>query len=101
MSLRAEYPPFSLHVIFYHLTVRMHAQAKMPLEIRMWTCDQRGSRHDRDINAAINIRNEAQRMIAVGAVATANGGTVSRKTGRKSSITLVPLKSEAPSFTVG
>ncbi|MDO9281864.1 MAG: RNA-guided endonuclease TnpB family protein [Methylotenera sp.] len=79
----------------------LHAQAQMPLEIRMWTCDKCGTKHDRDINAAINIRNEAQRMIAAGAVATANGGTVSRKTGRKSSIALVPLKLEAPSFTAG
>ncbi|MDP3206407.1 MAG: RNA-guided endonuclease TnpB family protein, partial [Methylotenera sp.] len=79
----------------------LHAQTKMPLEIRMWTCDKCGTKHDRDINAAINIRNEAQRMIAAGAVATANGGTVSRKTGRKSSIARVPLKLEAPSFTAG
>ncbi|MDP2281720.1 MAG: RNA-guided endonuclease TnpB family protein, partial [Methylotenera sp.] len=41
----------------------LHAQAQMPLEIRMWTCDKCGTKHDRDINAAINIRNEAQRMI--------------------------------------
>jgi putative transposase len=79
----------------------LHAQAKMPLEIRMWTCDQCGVRHDRDINAAINIRNEAQRMITAGIVVTANGGTVSRGAGRKSSISLVPLKLEAPSFTAG
>ncbi|MDP1755022.1 MAG: RNA-guided endonuclease TnpB family protein, partial [Methylotenera sp.] len=79
----------------------LHAQASMPLDIRMWTCDKCGTKHDRDINAAINIRNEAQRMIAAGAVATANGGTVSRKTGRKSSIARVPLKLEAPSFTAG
>jgi len=64
----------------------MHAQAKMPLDVRMWTCDQCGAKHDRDINAAINIRDEAQRMIAAGAVATANGGTVSQAKGRKSSV---------------
>ena len=79
----------------------LHAQAKMPLEIRMWTCDKCGTRHDRDINAAINIRNEAQRMITAGIVVTANGGAVSRSAGRKSSITLAPLKLEAPSFTAG
>ena len=79
----------------------LHAQAKMPLEIRMWTCDKCGTKHDRDVNAAINIRNEAQRMIAAGIVATANGGAVSRGAGRKSSIALAPLKLEAPSFTAG
>ena len=79
----------------------LHAQAKMPLEIRMWTCDKCGTKHDRDINAAINIRNEAQRMITAGIVVTANGGAVSRSAGRKSSITLAPLKLEAPSFRAG
>ena len=79
----------------------LHAQAQMPLTIRMWSCDQCGVRHDRDVNAAINIRNEAQRMITAGMVVTANGGTVSRGVGRKSSIALVPLKLEAPSFTAG
>ena len=79
----------------------LHARAKMPLDIRMWTCDQCGVRHDRDVNAAVNIRNEAQRMITAGIVVTANGGTVSRGAGRKSSISLVPLKLEAPSFTAG
>jgi putative transposase len=77
----------------------LHAQASMPLAIRMWTCDQCGVKHDRDINAAINIRNEAQRMITAGIVVTANGGAVSRHAGRKSSIAPVPLKLEAPSFT--
>jgi putative transposase len=64
----------------------LHAQASMPLEIRMWTCDKCNAKHDRDINAAQNIRDEAQRMIAVGITATANGGTVSQARGRKSSV---------------
>ena len=79
----------------------MHAQAKMPLDVRMWTCDQCGAKHDRDINAALNIRNEAQRMITAGIVVTANGGAVSRSAGRKSSISLAPLKLEATSFRAG
>ncbi len=74
----------------------LHAQAKMPLEIRMWTCDQCGTRHDRDINAAINIRDEAQRMIAAGAVATANGGTVSQAKGRKSSVLARAVEVRSP-----
>jgi putative transposase len=79
----------------------LHAQAQMPLAIRMWTCDKCGAKHDRDINAAINIRNEAQRMITAGIVVTANGGAVSRGAGRKSSIALAPLKLENPSFRAG
>lgn len=66
--------------------------------MRMWSCDQCSTQHDRDINAFDNIRNEAQRMIAAGVVAIANRGSVSRGLVRKSSMTLEPLKLEALSF---
>jgi len=79
----------------------LHHVTVMPLEIRTWTCDKCGTRHDRDINAAQNIRDEAQRMIAAGAAATASGGTVSQRGGRKSSVLQTPLKLEAPSFRAG
>ena len=79
----------------------LHQQASMPLNIRSWICDQCGTSHDRDVNAAINIPNEAQRMIAAGIVATANGGAVSQAKGRKFSVLLAPLKLEAPSFRAG
>ncbi len=64
----------------------MHVQASMPLNIRSWRCDKCGVLHDRDINAAQNIRLEAQRMIAAGIAGTANRGTVSQGKGRKSSV---------------
>lgn len=64
----------------------MHVQDSMPLNIRSWRCDKCGTLHDRDINAAKNIRLEAQRMIAAGIAGTASRGTVSRGRGRKSSI---------------
>jgi len=75
----------------------MHVQASMPLNTRAWRCDKCGTRHDRDVNAAQNIRLEAQRMIAAGIAGTANRGNVSRGKGRKSSVcSLLPLKLEAP-----
>lgn len=35
------------------------------LSIRAWDCPQCGTRHDRDVNAAINIRNEGMRIVSV------------------------------------
>lgn len=64
----------------------MHVQKSMPLNIRAWRCDKCSTQHDRDINAAQNIRLEAQRMIAAGIAGTADGGTVSQVRGRKPSI---------------
>lgn len=58
---------------------------KMALSIRMFDCPHCGQRHDRDINAAINIKNEGLRILALGSSATALGGNVRpKKYGRKS-----------------
>jgi putative transposase len=55
----------------------------LDLNIRSWTCDRCQTHHDRDINAAINIRNEALRILALGTSATASGGDV-RQPGKTS-----------------
>jgi len=58
---------------------------KMDLCVRSFDCPRCNQRHDRDVNAAINIRNEGLRILALGISATALGRNVRPKRyGRKS-----------------
>jgi putative transposase len=43
-----------------------------PLAVREWTCGNCGTAHDRDINAARNIRTEGKRIVAAGRADTRN-----------------------------
>jgi putative transposase len=58
---------------------------KMALSVREFDCIDCGRSHDRDINAAIDIRNEGLRILALGTSVTAQRGNVRPKQyGRKS-----------------
>ncbi len=50
---------------------------KMPLDIREWTCPNCRTKHDRDENAAKNIRAEGIRIVqSEGTPDSASGGSV-------------------------
>ena len=59
---------------------------KLPLDIRNWTCPSCKAHHDRDENAAKNIRAEGIRVLqtSLGTSDAANGGNVRPKLGRVS-----------------
>ena len=48
----------------------------MGLEVRNWTCPVCHSEHDRDINAAINIKNEGLRILDNGTVRNTETGVI-------------------------
>ena len=65
----------------------------LSLDVRAWTCKHCGTHHDRDVNAAINIRNEALRIISLGTSESACGGDVSRSGKTSVLLDAIPVES--------
>jgi putative transposase len=73
----------------------------LTLDVRAWTCKHCGTHHDRDVNAAINIRNEALRILRLGSVRvislgtseSACGGDVSRSGKTSVLLDAIPVES--------
>ncbi len=71
----------------------------LPLDLRTWICKHCQTTHDRDINASINIRNEALRILSLGTSDTANGGDVRRLGGKVSCLLdAIPNEVRSPSY---
>ena len=69
-----------------------HIIDKMPLDVRKWNCPKCKTTHDRDINAAINLRDEGLRIMTSGTGDKACRPDVSRSNrGRKKSTKLTRI----------
>jgi putative transposase len=77
--------------------VCLNQVGSLNLDVRSWTCSNCSTKHDRDVNAAINIRDEGIKLLALGTSATANGRDVSPRVGRKSSVSkAIPVEIGSP-----
>jgi putative transposase len=90
--------------------VCLNQVGSLSLDVRSWTCQDCNTKHDRDVNAAINIKDEGLRILrqssvqvlSLGTSDTASGGNVRPKVGRKSSVSkAVAVESGSPRYTVG
>jgi putative transposase len=78
--------------------VCLNQVGSLSLEVRSWTCSNCLAKHDRDINAAINIRDEGLRILALGTSATASGESVRPKRGRKTSVEATVREAGSPHY---
>ena len=60
--------------------VCLNQGGSLPLDVRNWTCEHCQTTHDRDVNASINIKNEALRILRLCSLQVLELGTRSTVT---------------------
>lgn len=81
--------------------VCLNQVGSLPLDVRFWTCENCHTKHDRDINASINLRDEGLRILTSGTGDKACCPDVSRSNrGRKKSTTTLSAGQEAYTLSV-
>jgi putative transposase len=82
--------------------VCLNQVGSLPLDVRFWTCEKCLTKHDRDINAATNLRDEGLRIMTSGTGDKACRPEVSRSNrGRKKSTTVLSVGQEADTVPSG
>ena len=77
--------------------VGLNQVGSLPLNVGSWTCSKFQEKHDRDVNAAINILHEDLRILALATSATATGGNVRPHVLRNSSVSeAVAVEARSP-----
>jgi len=77
--------------------VGLNQVASLPLKVGSWTCSKFQEKHDRDVNAAINILHEGLRILALATSATASAGNVRPHVVRNSSVSeAVAVEARSP-----
>ena len=72
----------------------------LPLDVRQWQCPRCKTKHDRDINASSNIRDEGLRILSLGTSESASCPDIRpSRGGRKKSTTRLSVGDEAPTST--
>jgi putative transposase len=77
--------------------VDLNQVGSLPLNVGSWTCSKFQEKHDRDVNAAINILHEGLRILALATSANASGGNVRPDVVRNSSVSeAVAVEARSP-----
>jgi putative transposase len=85
---------FPLSKICY---VDLNQVGSLPLNVGSWTCSKFQEKHDRDVNAAINILHEGLPILALATSATASGGNLRPHVVRKPSVSeAVAVEARSP-----